>query len=200
MCIRDRLGIIIKRTLSWCRHFLVYYQFIFKNGDLGVGKIDYPVQWTWSRFPLDRIPVPAYLCLDPPKRSRTSTNNCPRSCLSPQCQCGEIRGGSYNASVLQPSWSGYSGTVWVSMTWCWHFPHQHGTGEAECMENWHWKKIEESWPGIEGSEVWILARTKSHPLSESGCFLSNRSQRRLGIPQTVKKTKKILSKLYYTYN
>ena len=41
---------------------------------------------------------------------------------------GEIRCGSCNVSVWQPNWSGYTGSVWVSITWCWHFPHQHGTG------------------------------------------------------------------------
>ena len=41
--------------------------------------------------------------------------------------------------------------------------------------------------GVIGSN---LGQTQSHPLSESGCFLSNRSQYRLNIARTLNKDKK----------
>ena len=79
--------------------------------------------------------------------------------------------------------------------WCWHFLHQHGTGEADgegirpqadagidweainCVSTW-WGNHRE---GVSSSN---LGQAQSHPLSESGCFLSNQSQHRLGIART----------------
>ena len=44
-----------------------------------------------------------------------------------------------------------------------------------------------------------LSQTQSHPLSESGCFLSNRSQNRLNIARTLNKDqKKNIHKLLYS--
>ena len=46
---------------------------------------------------------------------------------------------------------------------------------------------EESWGGGSGLN---LGHAQSHPLSGSGCFLSNRSQHRLGIDQTLNRDQK----------
>ena len=41
--------------------------------------------------------------------------------------------------------------------------------------------------GVSGS---ILGQSQSHPVSESGCFLSNRSQHQLGLVRTLNKDQK----------
>ena len=59
-----------------------------------------------------------------------------------------------NASVRQPSWSGYSGTVKVSMFWCWHLPHQHKTGADDGEGNIPKADTRNDWEAINWVSTW----------------------------------------------
>ena len=76
------------------------------------------------------------------------------------------------------SLSGYSGAAEVSMSWCWHLPHHH----VDTRNDWKTINWVSTWWKISDPN---LGQTKSHPLSESGCSLSNQSQCRLGIARTL---------------
>ena len=73
------------------------------------------------------------------------------------------------------------------MTWCWHFPHQDGTGavdgegirpETDPAREWlrgnklSLHLMRNHGEGVSGLN---LGQTQCHPLSESGFFLFNRS-------------------------
>ena len=88
------------------------------------------------------------------------------------------------------------------MTWYWHFLYQPGTGTADSegirpetdtgngweVKNW----VSTGLMRNHGEEVSgsNLGQTQSHPLTESGCFLSNRLQYRLNIARTLNKDQK----------
>ena len=110
------------------------------------------------------------------------------------------RGVSCNRCVWEAGWCGYSTTVWVTMAWFWHFLNQHGTWaadsegirpETDTGNGWEAINWVSTWWGIVGRGSGSkLSQTQSHPLSESGCFLSNRSQYRLNIARTLNKDQK----------
>ena len=86
------------------------------------------------------------------------------------------------------------------MAWFWHFLNQHGTGaadsegirpETDTGNGWEAINWVSTWWGIVGRGPGSnLSQSQSHPLSESGCFLSNRSQYRLNIARTLNKDQK----------
>ena len=95
------------------------------------------------------------------------------------------------------------------MSWWWHLPHQHGTGaaygkgirpETDNREAIHRESPPDE--GIKGVSSSNLGQTQSHPLSESCCFLSNRSPHGLGIAQALNKksSKDLPAPLLVRYN
>ena len=98
------------------------------------------------------------------------------------------RGVSCNPCVWEASWCGYSWTVWVTMTWFWHFLNQHGTGaadsegirpETDTGNGWEAINWVSNWWEImgRGSVVRILVRPKV-PFSRSlavSCSIGHRS-------------------------